>query len=89
MDKGVFSVPKPHNEPVKSYAPGSPERAAVLAAYTQMYQESIEAYKETPDEATKMLGGFAKQHPTETHQQLAALVIVANVILNLDEFLTH
>jgi len=42
MDKGVFSVPKPHNEPVKSYAPGSPERAAVLAAYTQMYQESIE-----------------------------------------------
>ena len=42
MDKGVFSVPKPHNEPIKSYAPGSPERAAVLAAYTQMYQESIE-----------------------------------------------
>ena len=42
MDKGVFSVPKPHNEPVKSYAPGTPERASVLAAYNQMYHETIE-----------------------------------------------
>jgi 1-pyrroline-5-carboxylate dehydrogenase len=42
MDKGVFSVPKPHNEPVKSYAPGTPERAAVLAAYTEMYHQTIE-----------------------------------------------
>lgn len=42
MDKGVFSVPKPHNEPVKSYAPGTPERAAVLAAYTEMYHQTTE-----------------------------------------------
>lgn len=27
MPKGVFAVPTPHNEPVKSYAPNSPERA--------------------------------------------------------------
>jgi 1-pyrroline-5-carboxylate dehydrogenase len=26
MLKGFFNVPKPVNEPVKSYAPGSPER---------------------------------------------------------------
>jgi 1-pyrroline-5-carboxylate dehydrogenase len=42
MDKGVFSVPKPINEPIKSYAPGTPERAAVLAAYTQMYHQTVE-----------------------------------------------
>ena len=66
--------------------PADPRKVSTLI---NLYQESIEAYKETPDEATKMLGGFAEQHPTETHQQLAALVIVANVILNLDEFLTH
>ncbi|MFI5150715.1 MAG: L-glutamate gamma-semialdehyde dehydrogenase [Bacteroidia bacterium] len=27
MPKGIFKVPVAHNEPVKSYAPGSPERA--------------------------------------------------------------
>jgi len=42
MDKGVFSVPKPINEPIKSYAPGTPERAAVLAAYAQMYHQTVE-----------------------------------------------
>ena len=29
---GSWNIPKPHNEPVLSYAPGSPERAALKAA---------------------------------------------------------
>ena len=33
MPKGFFHVPKAVNEPVKSYAPNSPEKVAVLAAY--------------------------------------------------------
>ena len=33
MLKGFFNVPKAVNEPVKGYAPNSPEKAAVLAAY--------------------------------------------------------
>ena len=37
MLKGFFHVPKAVNEPVKSYAPHSPEKAAVLAAYQQMW----------------------------------------------------
>jgi 1-pyrroline-5-carboxylate dehydrogenase len=32
---GFFNVPAPKNEPVKSYAPNSPERAAVQAALAQ------------------------------------------------------
>ena len=29
MTHGTFSVPIPTNEPVRSYAPGSPERASL------------------------------------------------------------
>jgi 1-pyrroline-5-carboxylate dehydrogenase len=42
MSKGFFHVPKAINEPVKSYAPNSPEKAAVLAAYKKMWNETID-----------------------------------------------
>jgi len=42
MLKGFFNVPKPVNEPVKSYAPGTPEREAVLAAYRQQWNSHVE-----------------------------------------------
>ncbi|MBA4135114.1 MAG: 1-pyrroline-5-carboxylate dehydrogenase [Flavobacterium sp.] len=42
MPKGFFHVPKAVNEPVKSYAPNSPEKAAVLAAYQKMWNETID-----------------------------------------------
>ena len=42
MLKGFFHVPKAVNEPVKSYAPNSPEKAAVLAAYKEMWNSKIE-----------------------------------------------
>jgi 1-pyrroline-5-carboxylate dehydrogenase len=42
MSKGFFQVPKAVNEPVKSYAPNSPEKAAVLAAYKKMWNETID-----------------------------------------------
>lgn len=42
MGKGFFNVPNAVNEPVKSYAPGSPERDAVLQAYKEMYNSSID-----------------------------------------------
>jgi 1-pyrroline-5-carboxylate dehydrogenase len=37
MGKGFFNVPIAINEPVKSYAPGTPERKAVLEAYDTYY----------------------------------------------------
>lgn len=42
MLKGFFNVPKAVNEPVKSYAPNSPEKVAVLAAYKKMWNEQID-----------------------------------------------
>ncbi|HQV35294.1 MAG: L-glutamate gamma-semialdehyde dehydrogenase [Flavobacterium sp.] len=42
MLKGFFHVPKAVNEPVKSYAPNSPEKAAVLAAYKEMWNTKID-----------------------------------------------
>ncbi len=42
MLKGFFHVPTPVNEPVKQYAPNSPEKAAVLAAYKQMWHTQID-----------------------------------------------
>jgi len=42
MLKGFFQVPKAVNEPIKSYAPNSPEKAAVAAAYTKMWNSKID-----------------------------------------------
>jgi 1-pyrroline-5-carboxylate dehydrogenase len=42
MGKGFFNVPIAVNEPVKSYAPGSPERDAVLKTYKKMFNETID-----------------------------------------------
>ena len=42
MLKGFFHVPKAINEPVKSYAPNSLEKAAVLMAYKEMWNSKID-----------------------------------------------
>ena len=42
MLKGFFQVPKAVNEPVKSYAPNSAEKAAVLDAYKTMWNTTID-----------------------------------------------
>ncbi|CAD0001044.1 L-glutamate gamma-semialdehyde dehydrogenase [Flavobacterium chungangense] len=42
MLKGFFNVPKAVNEPVKGYAPNSPERTAVQSAYTTMWNSQID-----------------------------------------------
>lgn len=42
MLKGFFQTPTPVNEPVKSYAPNSVEKAAVLKAYAEMWNTQID-----------------------------------------------
>lgn len=42
MGKGFFKVPVAVNEPVNTYAPGSPEREAVIAEYSKMYRSTVE-----------------------------------------------
>ena len=42
MTHGVFQTPLPKNEPVRDYAPGSPERASLEARLDAMARETIE-----------------------------------------------
>jgi 1-pyrroline-5-carboxylate dehydrogenase len=42
MARGFFNVPKAVNEPVKEYAPGSPEREELLATYRAMFNSNVD-----------------------------------------------
>ncbi|MCC4229151.1 L-glutamate gamma-semialdehyde dehydrogenase [Zunongwangia profunda] len=42
MGKGFFHVPKAVNEPVKTYAPGTPEREEVLLTYKELYNTKFD-----------------------------------------------
>lgn len=42
MGKGFFQVPTAINEPIKSYAPGSPERAQVLKQYEAYFNGNVD-----------------------------------------------
>ncbi len=42
MARGFFNIPKAVNEPVKGYAPGSPEREELLAMYKSMFNSNID-----------------------------------------------
>ncbi|MCL6218116.1 L-glutamate gamma-semialdehyde dehydrogenase [Zunongwangia pacifica] len=42
MGKGFFHVPKAVNEPVKTYAPGTPEREEVLLTYKELYNTKVD-----------------------------------------------
>ncbi|HCT24199.1 MAG TPA: 1-pyrroline-5-carboxylate dehydrogenase, partial [Chitinophagaceae bacterium] len=42
MSLGTFSYPMPVNEPVLSYAPGSPERAALKKTLAELKKKAIE-----------------------------------------------
>ena len=59
MGKGFFDVPVAENEPVLSYAPGTPEREEVLKAYKELYNSTVDVplyingkHIETGDTAT-------------------------------------
>lgn len=42
MSKGIFPVPYPENEPVKSYAPGSPEKVSLKKQLEKFKSEQVE-----------------------------------------------
>jgi len=42
MSNGFFKVPKAINEPVKSYAPGTPERRMLLDTYHKMFDQKVD-----------------------------------------------
>ncbi|MFD0976411.1 L-glutamate gamma-semialdehyde dehydrogenase [Salinimicrobium gaetbulicola] len=67
MGKGVFQVPQAVNEPVKSYAPGTPEREAVLKAYKDLYNSKVEVPLYIGGEEIKT-GDTAPMNPPHDHQ---------------------
>ncbi len=76
MGKGFFNVPIAVNEPVKGYAPGSPERDAVLKAYKEMFNSKTDVpmYINGKDVTT---GSTRTMSPPHDHQHIVGQYHVA------------
>ncbi|MBP9848909.1 MAG: L-glutamate gamma-semialdehyde dehydrogenase [Flavobacterium sp.] len=72
MLKGFFNVPKAVNEPVKSYAPGTPERAAVAATYTKMWNDQVEVPLYIGSEEIKT-GNTKKMSAPHDHKHIVGI----------------
>ena len=77
MTRGFFNVPKAVNEPVKGYAPGSPEREELLATYKEMYakSEDIPMYINGEEVRTKNTKSI---HPPHDHKHSVGQYHVAD-----------
>ncbi len=69
---GHRRVPPPVNEPVRSYAPGSPERASLKARLADMARETIEiplviGGKDIRTGQTEAIGDAARSRPYARH----------------------
>ena len=67
MGKGYFQVPSAINEPIKSYAPGSPERASIEKMYNKIYNEKAEVPLYIGSEEIKT-GNTKSIRPPHDHQ---------------------
>lgn len=72
MSKGFFHVPKAINEPVKSYAPGTAERAAVADTYTKMWNSQVEVPLYIGNEEIKT-GNTKKMSAPHDHQHIVGV----------------
>ncbi|SKB79540.1 delta-1-pyrroline-5-carboxylate dehydrogenase [Salegentibacter holothuriorum] len=70
MGKGFFHVPKAVNEPVKSYAPGTPEREEVLLTYKDLWNANTEVPLYIGSEEIKT-GETKTINPPHDHQHQA------------------
>ena len=67
MSKGNFNVPNPVNEPVKSYAPGSPERKELQEVLNEMRSKEIEIPMYIGDKEVTT-GNLVTLSPPHDHQ---------------------
>ena len=87
MSNGIFNVPVASNEPIYDYAPGTPEREALLASYKEQYAATVDVpmyiggeeirtgNKDTlcpPHDHKHVLGHFHKGDATHVHQAIDA-----------------
>ena len=72
MLKGFFNVPKAVNEPVKSYAPGSPERVKVAETYKFMWNAHVEVPLYIGSEEIKT-GNTKKMSAPHDHQHIVGV----------------
>lgn len=67
MSTGFFNVPAAINEPVKTYAPHSPEREEVLKTYKEMYNQEVDIPLYIGDEEIRT-GNTKNLFPPFDHQ---------------------
>ena len=87
MSNGIFNVPVASNEPIYDYAPGTPEREALLASYKEQYAATVDVpmyiggeeirtgNKGTlcpPHDHKHVLGHFHKGDAAHVHQAIDA-----------------
>jgi 1-pyrroline-5-carboxylate dehydrogenase len=69
MGKGFFHVPTAINEPVKSYAPGSPERESVLQQYKAYFNGNVDVPMYIGNEEVRT-GNTRNMTPPHDHQHV-------------------
>ena len=67
MGKGFFQVPTAINEPIKSYAPGTPEREEVLLTYKDMWNTKMDVPLYIGFEEIRT-GDTTSMHPPHDHK---------------------
>ncbi len=77
MGKGFFNTPTAVNEPIKSYAPGSPERASIQKTYKELYDQhaNIPLYIGSEEVET---GNTLPVNPPHDHQHEVGKYHLAN-----------
>ncbi|MGY1688648.1 L-glutamate gamma-semialdehyde dehydrogenase [Geodermatophilus sp. SYSU D01105] len=73
---GITRVPPPRNEPVLTYAPGSPERAALQARLTELAGEPLELTMTIGEQ--RRLGGGERFDVVQPHRHAAVLGTAAH-----------
>jgi 1-pyrroline-5-carboxylate dehydrogenase len=69
MPKGIFKVPVPINEPIKNYAPGSPERKELQAMLAEMRSKEINIPMYIGGEEVES-NVLVRLHPPHDHQHV-------------------
>ena len=67
MSHSIFQVPYPINEPILDYAPGSPEKDAVLKTYTKLYNSFLEVPMRIGNEEV-LTGNASSMNPPHDHK---------------------